>query len=185
MKKENLRKLKKYVVFFYIYAFLGWLIDVGIVLVSDGVLENRGFLYETICPMYGIAALVLIIISKKIEGKGSIIKRILVATLWCSVLEYITSLILEICFGIRWWDYTKEPYNIQGRVCLAASIFWGILSVIFMKDIHPFIERNLRKITSKLKPRAKTIIVSFALVITSIDFILSIIKYVNIENIIT
>lgn len=180
MKKENLLRLQKYVVFFYIYAFLGWLIDVGIVFVSDGVLENRGFLYETICPMYGIAALVLIVISKRIEGKGSLIKRILVATLWCSVLEYVTSLILEMFFGIRWWDYSKEPYNIQGRICLAASLFWGLLSVLFMRDIHPFIEKRLRKITSKLKTKTKTIIVCTALSITAIDFILSIIKYVNI-----
>ncbi len=65
MQKNNIKSLQKYIVFFYIYAFLGWIIDVSIVFVSDGVLENRGFLYETICPMYGFAALVLVILSKK------------------------------------------------------------------------------------------------------------------------
>ena len=72
MNKEKIMFLKKYVVFFYIYAFLGWIIDVSIVFVSDGHLTNRGFLYETICPMYGFAALVLIILSKKFKGKGRI-----------------------------------------------------------------------------------------------------------------
>lgn len=185
MQKEDLKGLQKYVVFFYIYAFLGWIIDVGICFVSDGTLENRGFLYETICPMYGFAALVLIIISKKVEGKGSFLKRLLIATIWCSVLEYLTSLVLEMFFGIRWWDYSKEPYNFQGRICLAASVFWGLLSIIFMRDIHPFIEKKLRNITSKLKPKTKSIIVYSALAITTIDLVLSIVKYVNIGNIIT
>ena len=119
MIKEGFNKLKIYIVFFYIYAFLGWLIDVSIVFVSDGVLENRGFLYEPICPMYGFAALVLVLLAQRLNGKGSLIKRIILATLWCSILEYLTSLILEVCFGIRWWDYSKQPYNIQGRVCLS------------------------------------------------------------------
>ena len=159
MKKITLKSLQKYVVFFYIYAFLGWIVDVSICFVSDGVLENRGFLYETICPMYGWAALVLILLSKKIEGKGGIVKKFVIATIWCSVLEYLTSLILEVFFGIRWWDYSKEPYNIQGRICLAASLFWGILSILFMREIHPFIEKKLRKISSKMKEKTKTIIV--------------------------
>ena len=74
-KEEIMVSLKKYIVFFYIYAFLGWIIDVSIVFVSDGHLTNRGFLYETICPMYGFEALVLITLSKKFKGKGRIFKK--------------------------------------------------------------------------------------------------------------
>lgn len=179
MKKNILKTLQKYIVFFYIYAFLGWVIDVSIVLVSDGILENRGFLYETICPMYGFAALVLVVISEKIRGKGGVIKRIAIATVWCSVLEYLTSLILEVFFGIRWWDYTNEPYNIQGRICLAASVFWGFLSILFMKDIHPFIEKRVRKVSSKLSEKTKNIIVYTALTGTMVDFVFSIVKYLK------
>ena len=82
MIKEGFNKLKIYIVFFYIYAFLGWLIDVSIVFVSDGVLENRGFLYEPICPMYGFAALVLVLLAQRLNGKGSVIKRLILATLF-------------------------------------------------------------------------------------------------------
>lgn len=73
MKKNKLKilrilkKIKSYIVYFYIYAFFGWLIDVSICLVADGVLEKRGFLFGPICPMYGFAALVLIWFSKKIK----------------------------------------------------------------------------------------------------------------------
>lgn len=177
MQKDNIKSLQKYIVFFYIYAFLGWLIDVSIVFVSDGVLENRGFLYETICPMYGFAALVLVVLSKKINGKGGIIKKFVLSILWCSVLEYLTSLILEVFFGIRWWDYSNEPYNIQGRICLAASMFWGILSMLFMKDIHPFIEKQVRKISSKMTLKTRNIIVGLVLTGTAIDLVISVINY--------
>lgn len=177
MQKDNIKSLQKYIVFFYIYAFLGWLIDVSIVFVSDGVLENRGFLYETICPMYGFAALVLVILSKKVNGKGGMIKKFILAILWCSVLEYLTSLILEVFFGIRWWDYSNEPYNINGRICLAASMFWGILSMLFMKDIHPFIEKQVRKISSKMTLKTRNIIVGVALTCTVIDLVISVINY--------
>lgn len=177
MQKNVIKPLQKYIVFFYIYAFFGWIIDVSIVLVSDGVLENRGFLNEPICPMYGFAAIVLIFLSKKFNGKGGFIKKFTLATLWCSILEYLTSLILEVFFKIRWWDYTNEPYNIQGRVCLAASIFWGMLSILFMKDMHPFIEKKVKKISSNISEKARNIIIYVVLSITCIDFTISIINY--------
>ncbi|MBO5349159.1 MAG: putative ABC transporter permease [Clostridia bacterium] len=179
MKKDINKTVQKYIVFFYIYAFFGWIIDVSIVFVSDGVLENRGFLYETICPMYGIAALVLIFLSKRIKGKGGIVKKIILATLWCSILEYVTSLILEVFFGIRWWDYSKEPYNFQGRICLAASVFWGLLSVLFMKDIHPFVDKQVKKVSSKMMPKVKNIIIYGAVICTFADFIISVFNYLK------
>lgn len=181
MKKQTVNKLQKYVIFFYVYAFIGWIIDVLICFVTDGVLENRGFLYETLCPIYGFAALVLIMLSKKFKRKDSFIKKVFVATLWCSVLEFVTSLVLELCFGIRWWDYSNEPYNIQGRVCLAASILWGFLAIIFMKDIHPYIAKKVRKRYSKIKLKTRNVIIYSMLTFTTLDFILSIIKYVNIR----
>ena len=119
-------------------------------------------------------------LSKKFKRKDSFIKKVFVATLWCSVLEFVTSLVLELCFGIRWWDYSNEPYNIQGRVCLAASILWGFLAIIFMKDIHPYIAKKVRKRYSKIKPKTRNVIIYSMLAFTTLDFILSIIKYVNI-----
>lgn len=72
MQEKTKNTIKKYIAFFYVYAFLGWIVDVTIVFISDGVLVNRGFIYEPICPMYGYAALVLILIYEKIKQKGII-----------------------------------------------------------------------------------------------------------------
>lgn len=181
MKKINVRALQKYIVFFYVYAFLGWIVDVSICLVSDGVLTNRGFLYETICPMYGYAALVLILLSKskRINGKGGFIKKMILATLWCSILEYLTAAVLWHLFHLKWWDYSNEPFNLQGRICLAASLFWGVLSVLFMKVLHPFVERQLKRISKKINPKIQSFIIWTAVAGTTIDTVLSIaIKYV-------
>lgn len=181
MKKINIRAVQKYVVFFYVYAFLGWIVDVSIRFVSDGNLVNSiktsGFLYEPICPMYGYAAIVLIRLSKskRINGKGGFIKKMILATIWCSVLEYITAWILWHIFHQQWWDYSNEPYNIKGRICLAASLFWGVLSVLFMKVVHPFIDRQLRRISSKVSIKWQRILIWIAITITVTDTVLSII----------
>lgn len=181
MQRINRRLIEKYIVFFYVYAFLGWIVDVSICLVSDGVLTNRGFLYETICPMYGYAALVLILLSKtkRISGTGGFIKKIIIATIWCSVLEYITAWVLWHLFHLQWWDYSNEPYNLQGRICLAASLFWGILSVLFMKVLHPFIERQLKRLSKKIETKWQSIIVWSAVACTAADTVISIVtRYV-------
>lgn len=181
MKKINIRAIQKYVVFFYVYAFLGWIVDVSIRFVSDGNIINSvktcGFLYEPICPMYGYAALVLILLSKskRISGRGGFIKKTILATIWCSVLEYLTAFVLWHIFHQQWWDYSNEPYNIQGRICLAASLLWGVLSVLFMKVIHPFVERQLRRIANKVSTKWQRILIWVAVAITVADTILSII----------
>ena len=105
--------------------------------------------------------------------------NVVLTVFWKLFSEFLTSLILEVCFGIRWWDYSKQPYNIQGRVCLAASAFWGLLSVIFMKDIHPFIAKKMRKISSKLSNKAKNVIIFTVLTGTVVDLVISIINYLK------
>ena len=169
-------KYQNFVIYFYIYSFLGWIVDVLICLISDGVLENRGFLFEPICPMYGFAALILLVTlsSKKKNTIIDFIKAIII----CTVFEYMTSLVLEVIFHIRWWDYSKEYFNLKGRVCFAASIFWGMLSVLFIREIHPFIKRKVKKSFSKIKKEKRICLTKIVLIITFLDFILSIFKYV-------
>ena len=58
-----------------------------------------------------------------------------------SVFEYIVGLFLEIAFKTKYWDYSDKKFNIQGRVCLLNSMYWGILGIVFMKGIHPFVEK--------------------------------------------
>ncbi len=176
LTKAQKNKLQNFVLYFYIYSFLGWIIDVLICLINDGVFQNRGFLYEPICPMYGFAALLLLVTLHSTEKND--IKDFINAVIICTIFEYMTSLILEIIFHIRWWDYSKEFFNIRGRICLEASIFWGILSILFIREIHPFIKKNAKKFLLNIKNKDKINFLKILVIITFLDFILSIVRYV-------
>ena len=54
-----------------------------------------------------------------------------------TVLEYITSWLLEVLFHAKWWDYSEAPYNLNGRIALIPSMFWGILSLVMFDVLQP------------------------------------------------
>lgn len=66
-----------------------------------------------------------------------------------SVIEYVMSWLGEMIFQIKWWDYSNMPLNINGRICLLFSIFWGILALMLFKLVNPFIERTIDKLPKK------------------------------------
>ena len=94
-----------------------------------------------------------------------------------TIFEYVVSVVLESLFGLRWWDYTGEPFNFQGRISLAFSIAWGIIGVIFVDKIHPFIKRKLERYTIRFPHKVQVVVLNIFLVIILIDFVMSIIKY--------
>ena len=97
-----------------------------------------------------------------------------------TIFEYIVSVVLEDLFGLRWWDYTNEPFNFQGRVSLAFSIVWGIIGVIFVEKIHPFVELKVKKYTLLIQKKVQIIIINVFVLTIIVDFILSVVKYINI-----
>ena len=99
---------------------------------------------------------------------------IIVLTIW----EYIVGVMLEKIFKTKYWDYSKQKFNFQGRVCLVNSIYWGILAVVLIKYIHPFIQSLMTKIDTSL---LKYIVIIFALVML-VDAIVSIVKMKNIKS---
>ena len=94
-----------------------------------------------------------------------------------TIFEYVVSVVLESLFGLRWWDYTGEPFNFQGRISLAYSIAWGIIGTIFVEKIHPFVRKQLKKISTKIPNKIQISLLTLFLVIIIIDFIMSIIRY--------
>ena len=94
--------------------------------------------------------------------------------------EYIVAVVLESLFGLRWWDYSNEALNFQGRISLPYSIAWGIVGVIFVEKIHPYVKRKIEKIESLISDKILIILLYVSIVIIIVDFIASIVKYVNI-----
>lgn len=125
--------------YFIIYSFLGWCCEVVFAAITKGKFVNRGFLNGPVCPIYGFG---IIIVLTALQGvRDNFILLFFGSVLLTSVLEYITGFILEKFFHTRWWDYTKEPFNIRGYVCLRFSIMWGLACLIIVDIVHPAIER--------------------------------------------
>ena len=86
-----------------------------------------------------------------------------------SFVEYIISWIGEIVFHVKWWDYSNIPFNLNGRICVWFSLFWGILAIYLMTHIHPKIDRFL----DKFSPKIVTIITITFVVVMFLDWCIS------------
>ncbi|WP_041701767.1 putative ABC transporter permease [Gottschalkia acidurici] len=131
--------LYQYIWFFTIYAFIGWCTEVIYATVNTGKFVNRGFLNGPVCPIYGFGTVILVYFLTPV--KDNLIILFLGSVILTSLLEYITGFILEKLFHHKWWDYSGEPFNIQGYICLKFSLLWGLGCILIMKVIHPIINR--------------------------------------------
>ena len=57
-----------------------------------------------------------------------------------TALEYVTGVVMEALFQVRYWDYTERIMNFQGRICLRSSLAWGFLTILMTRVIHRPIE---------------------------------------------
>lgn len=122
---------------FFTYGFLGWCTEVAFAAVKQRQFVNRGFLNGPICPVYGIG--VTAVIAVLAQFTDHIVFLYLASTVLVTVLEWFTGYILEKLFHHRWWDYSKMPLNIGGYVCVLFSFIWGVVCVLIVEFIHPFL----------------------------------------------
>ena len=126
----------KIVLMFMLYGFLGYVYEMIHMRITTKELVNRGFLNGPIIPVYAVGSLLIIFLLDGI--KSNFILTVFLITIICSVTEYITSLILEKIFKIRWWDYSDKAFNIQGRVCPNTMIQFVILAIVALYIINPY-----------------------------------------------
>lgn len=121
-----------------IYSFLGWVWETTYVSIRQGRFVNRGFIEGPLCTIYGFGAVAVYLILQPLESSTLALFAggLVVAT----VLEYFTAVLMESIFHTTWWDYSKDPYNFQGRICLRASLGWGGFSVLLFRVLHPMVE---------------------------------------------
>lgn len=135
---------KRVLMYFIIYSFLGFVVETIFGMLTKGVIESRkSCFYGPFCCIYGLGAAIMIPGLQRFKRNnwtlaiGGMIEG--------SIIEYVVSWIGEIIFQIKWWDYSNMPLNINGRICLLYSIFWGILAVVLLRLVNPFIERTIEK----------------------------------------
>lgn len=136
--------LPQYVLFFFLYAILGWCTEVAFAAVQTHELVNRGFLNGPLCPIYGCGMIVLLLLLEPF------VKNLLVIFLGGMVLttliEWAGGALLFRLFHTRWWDYSQFKGNIGGYICPQFSLAWGAGSVVLMELVHPFIALCVRPI---------------------------------------
>ena len=175
IETKQLTEKQKLLSYFFTYSFLGWILETVFCVLTLVVFNKRGFLYGPVCPIYGFGAIILIESLKKI--KTNTVGKFFISMIAFTIFEYVVSVVLESLFGLRWWDYTGEPFNFQGRISLAYSIAWGIIGTIFVEKIHPFVKKQLEKITTKIPHKIQICLLILFLAIIIIDFMMSITRY--------
>lgn len=124
---------------FFIYSFLGWLWETCFVSLKNGKYVNRGFINGPFCTIYGFGALAVYLILKPVSD--SILCLFFGGIVVATVLEYVTAVLMESIFHTSWWDYSDNKFNFQGRICLGASLGWGVFTLLLFKVLHPAVEK--------------------------------------------
>ena len=145
---------------FFIGCFAGVVLETIYCLIQRGHYESRvGLIYGPFNLVYGIGALCLSGALYQFRNRGRVFSFV-GGFVVGSVVEYACSWFQEVCFGSTSWDYSNMPYNLNGRICLLYSIFWGILGIFWIKDIYPRMAKWILKIPNKVgKPMTWVLLV--------------------------
>ncbi len=159
-ENTNIKKKKKLMIngisiwrilaYFIIYSVLGYIIETVYGMITKGVWESRqSFLYGPFCGIYGLGAVVMILCLHKFPRKFNML--FIGGFVVGSIVEYVVSLVGEMLLGVKWWDYSNMPLNINGRICVYFSVFWGFLGIYLIASLNPKVDKIIDWIKSKFK----------------------------------
>ena len=130
-------RIEHYILFFFISSMLGWLMEVCCKLWQFHRFINRGFLIGPYCPIYGFGAVLVTALLSPYAGSPAAV--FVLAMVVCGTLEYLTSYLMEKLFHARWWDYSHKRFNLNGRVCADTLIPFGLLGLLMIYVVKPFL----------------------------------------------
>lgn len=123
-----------WLLFFYIYCFLGWCWESAYVSIKEKKWVDRGFMRGPYIPIYGTGAMIILVSTLPIQNYpvGVYFFGLFSATL----LELVTGMAMEAIFKVRYWDYSGNKLNYKGYICLSSSVAWGFMSLLMVYIIH-------------------------------------------------
>ena len=133
---------------FFFYCFCGWVWESCYVSARQRQWVNRGFLHGPLLPIYGSGAIIILFVTLPVADNLWLVY--VLGMLAATLLEYVVGAVMEQLFKVRYWDYTKQPCNLHGYICLTSSIAWGFFSILLVRFIHPPIDRLLHKLPDLL-----------------------------------
>ena len=149
----NLNYLRYYsvwsvIMLFFVMSFVGWIWEVSLHLVTDGVFVNRGVMHGPWLPIYGYGSVMILLLLNKFRRKPA--AEFVLAVVLCGCVEYFTSYYLEIAHnGTKWWDYTGYFLNLNGRICAEGLLTFGVGGMAIVYMLAPFLDSLFRKIPVK------------------------------------
>lgn len=123
-------------VYFLLYSIVGYMLEVVYAALVLGKFVNRGFLNGPWCPIYGFGMVIVAITLRPVSQ--NLFMLFIGSFIVTSVIEFVTGFVLEKVFNQKWWDYSDEPFNLGGYICLKFSLIWGIACVFVVRLVLPF-----------------------------------------------
>lgn len=175
MKKLKIAgiSLWRILAYFIIYSFIGYIIETTYAFVVYGVIESRqSFLYGPFCSIYGVGAVIMICSLQRVKNDKT-------HTLFFggfivgSITEYVVSFIGEKLLNTRWWDYSDKFLNINGRISLIYSIFWGLLGLYLLRVVNPKVDKFIDWIKTKFNYTMLKILVALTTIFLFLNCVVS------------
>ncbi len=174
-----------YIFYFFFYSFIGWFFESCYCSIRPKKWINRGFLRGPLCPIYGTGGLVMMICLLPLRHitKNLYVNELLIfvaGAILCDIVEFMTSYIMEKLFNARWWDYSNKKFNIQGRICLTHTFYWGTCSCLFVFILEPIM--NLY-IVGQVSESSRHILTYIFLTVFAFDLLDTVIHALGIRDI--
>lgn len=141
--------LTSVILMFFTFSGIGWVWEVILHIIEDGMIINRGVLTGPWLPIYGFGGVFILVLLKEFRAKP--FTSFWMIVLLCGVLEYVTSLGLELLFGIRWWDYSDMLIHIQGRVCVEGLLIFGLGGLLIIYVVAPKLDNLFQRISGEFR----------------------------------
>lgn len=161
---------------FFIFAFLGWCGEVVFAALVEKRFVNRGFLNGPLCPIYGFGVVLIDFCLRPFGHNPALL--LIGSMLVGSALEWVAGFLLEKLFHQKWWDYSDEPHNLNGYICLKFSILWAFAGTAVVGGIMPF----TRKLISLIPRTAGWIILGVLLALALADFTVTVVAIVGLNR---
>lgn len=161
---------------FILFSVVGYVSEMIFCAIVDKRITNRGFFCGPIIPIYGVGSLALIWILKPFMHNVFLV--IFFGMFITGTIEYITSYILEKIFHNKWWDYSEEKFNINGRICLKNLICFGLGSPIILYVLNPYITDFLLQVKDEVLMGAAVVL----FIVFVLDVVYSCLVAYNLRN---
>lgn len=140
--------LTQWILLFFLFSCFGWLFESAYVSLRTRRLTNRGFLTGPWIPLYGAGGVVMLFIALPFYQHAALV--FLVGVLGATALEYVTGIVMEAIFRVRYWQY-RFCASKNGYIALPSSLCWGVFTLILTYRGTPWIDTWIYRIPTSVE----------------------------------